>query len=94
MRFLAEDGKLFNTEEECRDHEAELNKKKQEDERSKEQEKDLKNLTKMMAEVTEMMDKVNEATDAYEKKWGVNFGSSSRLGKKNEDLTSLLKLFL
>ena len=94
MRFLSEDGKLFNTEAECKEHEAEINKKKQEDERSKEQEQDIKNLTKMMAEVTEMMDKVNVAIENYEKKWGVNFGSGSRLGKKNDDLSSLLKFLL
>lgn len=95
MRFLAEDGKLFNTEEECKEYEAILKKRKQDEEKNKEQENDLKNITEMMAEVTELMDKVNKATEAYEKKWGVSFGNNKiRLEKKNDDLSSLLKFLI
>lgn len=76
MRFLSEDGKLFNTEEECKEHEESLKKQKEkeaEELKRAEQAKDLKKVMDQLEEVNKKMDELNEAIERYEKKYKVSF---------------------
>ena len=76
MRFLSEDGKVFNTEEECKEHEKSVNESK----KAAEAREDIMHLSKLLDEMQKVYDELEDAMDKYEKKYGTSFGD---LAKKN-----------
>lgn len=90
MRFLSEDGKLFNTEDECIEHEKSVKKEKEQKEKEAEQAKkaeqakDLKQIMNLLDEVNKKMEELDEATSGYEKKYGVSFDPFSKKSKVNK----------
>ena len=102
MRFLSEDGKLFNTEDECIEHEESVKKEKEQKEKEAEQAKkaeqakDLKQIMNLLDEVNKKMEELDEMTSKYEKKYGVSFDpfskkSESKADKKDKINYSLAK---
>lgn len=92
MRYLSEDGKVFNSEKECNEHEIEIKKQETESKKVAEQRKDLEDLMNLVEKTNKMIDEMDNAMTAYEKKWGVSFG---RYGTGSGSLLkSLAKDFL
>lgn len=76
MKFLSEDGKVFNSEEECKAHESSIKNKEEEIKKKKEHEEDLYCLIKLLEEMQSKSDELDKAIKEYEKKWGKIDGSS------------------
>lgn len=72
MRFLTDDGKVFNTEEECKEYEAELKKRedlKKEEAELKKRNEELKALSDKYDKILEELKAVGKDLDAYKNKY-------------------------
>ncbi len=79
MRYISDDGKVFNTEQECCEHEQRLNKIK-EDERIKKEklESERKDL---MSQICQKRKELRELTQTYYDKFDVTIGEYLPFGE-------------
>ena len=86
MRFLSDDGKVFNTKEECDEYEAALKEKsrlKEEEAELKKRNEELKKIVDKQATLLKQVQALKDEIDGYSKKYG------SKL--KNKDKSSSSK---
>lgn len=71
MRYISDDGKVFNTEQDCLEHENSVKKRIEEERIKKEQtEIERKELLKVLKEVNNLYSTLEEKVCEYEKKYG------------------------
>ncbi len=68
MRYISEDGKVFNTEQDCLEHENSV-KKRIEEERIKKEQTEIER-KKLLKEVNNLYSTLEEKVREYEKKYG------------------------
>ena len=68
MRYISDDGKVFNTEQDCLEHEN-SEKKRIEEERIKKEQFEIER-KKLLKEVNDLYNTLEEKVDEYEKKYG------------------------
>lgn len=72
MRYISDDNKVFNTEQECREHEQEVERVKNEERIKRENiESERK---KMMDEICQKRKELRKLTENYQNKFGVMIG--------------------
>ena len=91
MRFLSDDGKVFNTLDECKSHEAEVKKKSIEE---KEKEKEFRKLTSRADSIVEDINQWTEDFDKFENKYGTNDKIFIKYGKDFNSFLEILKELL
>ncbi len=74
MRYLSEDGQVFNSEKECSIHEAAIKKAESDKKNLEEQKKDIERLMNLVDEANNKVSEMEQAVEAYEKKWKISFG--------------------
>lgn len=72
MRYISDDGKVFNTEQECYEHEQQI-KKAEEAERIKKEKLESERKT-LMNQICQKRKELNELTRTYYEKFGVAMG--------------------
>ncbi len=79
MRYISDDGKVFNTEKECCEHEQRLNKIREEEIVQKQKlESGRKNL---MNQISQKRKELREVTETYYDKFGVSIGEYLPFGE-------------
>lgn len=79
MRYISDDGKVFNTENECCEHEQRLNKIREEEIVQKQKlESGRKNL---MNQISQKRKELREVTETYYDKFGVSIGEYLPFGE-------------
>lgn len=79
MRYISDDGKVFNTEKECCEHEQRLNKIREEEIVQKQKlESERKNL---MNQISQKRKELREVTETYYDKFGVSIGEYLPFGE-------------
>lgn len=79
MRYISDDGKVFNTEKECCEHEQRLNKIREEEIVQKQKlESGRKNL---MNQISQKRKELREVTKTYYDKFGVSIGEYLPFGE-------------
>lgn len=79
MRYISDDGKVFNTEKKCCEHEQRLNKIREEEIVQKQKlESGRKNL---MNQISQKRKELREVTETYYDKFGVSIGEYLPFGE-------------
>ena len=86
MRFLSDDGKVFNTLDECKSHEAEVKKKSIE-----EKEKEFTKLSSRADSIVEDINQWMEDFDKFENKYGTNDKIFIKYAKDFNSFLEILK---
>lgn len=98
MRYLSEDGKLFNTEDECKEHEDKIKKEKEEAENAKMKEKEesqaLLSLMKKLDDLRAIYNDLEEEMDKYEKTFNTSFRDKNKKLKNEDSASDMLFDFL
>lgn len=79
MRYISDDNKVFNTEQECCEHEQKI-KKAQEEERAKKEKLESERKT-MMDQICQKRKELMKLTEDYQNKFGVTIGEYLPFGE-------------
>lgn len=69
MRYVSDDDKVFNTEQECYEYEQQIRRLRAEEERNKE--KLAEERKKMMKKICQKRKELQELTETYQNKFGI-----------------------